>query len=161
MVTPAIICVDDQEDVLAAVRRDLQSFADALQVVTASSADEAWELAEDLDAAGYPVAVVVTDQVMPGGSGVDLLKRLRADGRFAAARMCLLTGQATHADTIEAINVAQVGHYIEKPWAGEQLANAVSSLFTQWLLEESGEDHLPFMSLIDQDLLRDHLHRLG
>ena len=127
MVTPAIICVDDQEDVLAAVRRDLERFADAVQLVTASSPDEAWDLAEDLDAAGHPLAVVVTDQVMPGGSGVDLLKRLHADPRFSPARTCLLTGQATHADTIEAINVAQVGHYIEKPWTGEQLANAVSS----------------------------------
>ena len=68
-----------------------------------------------------PLAVVVTDQVMPGGSGVDLLKRLHADIRFNAASTCLLTGQATHADTIEAINVAQVGRYVEKPWSGEQL----------------------------------------
>ena len=109
----------------------------------------------------HPLAVVVTDQVMPGGSGVDLLKRLHADARFSPARTCFLLGQATHADTIEAINVAQVGHYIEKPWTGEQLANAVSSLFTQWLLEESGEEYAPFMALIDQDLLRDHLHRRG
>ena len=70
MVTPAIICVDDQEDVLAAVRRDLEPFAELVQLVTASSADEAWDLAEDLDAAGHPLAVVVTDQVMPGAVGL-------------------------------------------------------------------------------------------
>lgn len=161
MISPAIICVDDQDDVLAAVRRDLDFLNQQLQLVTAASAAEAWELAEELDAHGHPLAVVVTDQVMPGGDGVDLLKRLQGDARFSAARTCLLTGQATHADTIEAINVAQVGRYIEKPWRGEQLRDAVVTLFTQWLLEESGEDHAPFMALLDQEILRRHLHRLG
>lgn len=161
MVSPAIICVDDQPDVLAAVRRDLEPLATLTQLLTASSADEAWELAEDSDASGYPVAVVVTDQVMPDGDGVSLLKRLQKDSRFRHARTCLLTGQATHADTIEAINVAQVGRYVEKPWQGERLREAVVALFTQWLLEESGEDYQPFMAILDQDLLREHLHRRG
>jgi response regulator RpfG family c-di-GMP phosphodiesterase len=65
--------------------------------------------------------VVVSGQVMPADSGVDLLKRLQADARFVKARTCSLTGQATHADTIEAINVAGIGHYIVKLWTGSQL----------------------------------------
>lgn len=161
MVHPAMICVDDQADVLAAVRRDLEPFTKYMQVLTATSADEAWALAEDADAAGHPIAVVITDQVMPGGDGVSLLKRMLKDARFSGARTCLLTGQATHADTIEAINVAQVARYIEKPWRGDQLRAAASALFTGWLLEVSGEDHQPFMSILDQNMLLQHLHRHG
>lgn len=161
MTQPALLCVDDQADVLAAVRRDLEPLNNYLQVVTAPSADEAWELAEDLDASGHPLAVVITDQVMPGGDGVELLKRFQNDARFATASTCMLTGQATHADTIEAINVAQVARYIEKPWTGEQLMAVAKFLFTKWLLEHSDEDYQGYMEVLDQDLLRTHLHRRG
>ncbi len=61
------------------------------------------------------IALIISDHVMPGKTGVELLTDVSKDGRFGFTRKVLLTGQATHTDTINAINSAGIDRYFEKP----------------------------------------------
>lgn len=88
-----IICVDDQREVLSAVLQDLEPLSRWINIEDCESADEALELMDDLDAQGEWVAVVISDHVMPGKSGVELLSEISADPRFIHTKKVLLTGQ--------------------------------------------------------------------
>ena len=103
-----IICVDDQREVLSAVLQDLEPLCFWLNIEDCESASEALELMDELDANGEYVALVISDHVMPEKTGVELLTEISADARFTYTKKVLLTGQATHSDTINAINSAGI-----------------------------------------------------
>ena len=153
-----IICVDDQREVLNALTEDLEMFESHLHIEECESADEAWEVIESVDSEGDFVALLITDQVMPKNSGVDLLKKLREDGRFDQTRTVLLTGQATHKDTIDAINTAHLDNYIEKPWNKNALHETIKVLITKFLLAK-GLDYQKYTQVIDQNTLFANLRK--
>lgn len=153
-----IICVDDQREVLNALTEDLETFESSLMIEECESVDEAWRVMESVDTEGDHVALVITDQVMPKNSGVDLLKRLSNDPRYENTRTILLTGLATHQDTIDAINSAHLDNYIEKPWKKESLHQIIRVLITKFILSK-GIDYNSYQSVIDQQTLFDHLRK--
>lgn len=156
-----ILCLEDQREVLNAIAEDLAEFDEIGIVEECESAEEAAALLDDIDSRGDYLAVVVSDHVMPGQTGVDFLTELKADGRFPRTRKILLTGLATHQDTIRAINQAAIDRYLEKPWTKAQLTQAVRELLTVFVLE-SGIDYEPIAGRLDQQVLFDHLrHRAG
>ncbi|MCC4797305.1 hypothetical protein BCT30_06440 [Enterovibrio norvegicus] len=143
-----IICVDDQREVLSAVLKDLAPLADIFHIEDCESADEALELIDELDAEGEHVALIISDHVMPGKTGVELLTEVSAGTRFSHTRKMLLTGQATHADTIEAINSACIDRYFEKPWKAELLCDAAKALVTQYIFD-LGIDYRDYQDALD------------
>ncbi len=155
-----ILCIDDQRDVLAAIQKDLAFFEPIADIHECESAPEAEELLEELYVNEAPVVLIICDHIMPDENGVDFLSRLKKDDRYASIRSILLTGLATHDDTIEAINRAQVSHYIEKPWDSAELLQQVKILLTGYLLER-GEDYHDYMEFLDQaTLLKELRHRV-
>ena len=108
---PTLVVVDDEPSVLDSVR-DL--FRKEFSVRTFESATEALEALGDL----VP-AVVLTDQRMPGMSGVEFLrhvKRIHPD-----ATRLMFTGYADIKAVIDAINEGHVFRYLGKPWEPEEL----------------------------------------
>ena len=72
MEKPEIICVDDEREVLAALKRDLAEFKDYCNLTYANPPKETQEVLEDLDAERQTeVALIVCDHIMPGKNGVD------------------------------------------------------------------------------------------
>ncbi len=157
METINIICVDDQPEVLDSVMRDLRPLTPHVRLEDATSVDECRELVEQIDAEGDHVALIISDQVMPGATGVELLRAIAADRRFAKTRKVLLTGQASHADTIEAINDGHIDNYVEKPWQPEKLLAVVKRLLTLYVLD-AGLETAPLMPVLDQPTLLRKLH---
>ena len=152
METINIICVDDQQEVLDSVMRDLRPLASHVRLEEASSVSDCMQLLEQIDDDGDHVALVISDQVMPGETGTELLGKIAADRRFAKTRKVLLTGQATHADTINAINDGHIDNYIEKPWQPEKLLSVVKRLLTLYVLD-AGLDHKDYMPVLDTTTL--------
>ena len=148
METLNIICVDDQQEVLDSVMRDLRPLTSHVRLEEASSVADCMQLIEQIDDDGDHVAIVISDQVMPEETGTELLGRITADRRFGKTRKVLLTGQATHADTINAINDGQIDNYIEKPWQPEKLLSVVKRLLTLYVLD-AGLDHTEYMPVLD------------
>ena len=152
METLNIICVDDQQEVLDSVMRDLRPLTSHVRLEEASSVADCMQLIEQIDDDGDHVAIVISDQVMPGETGTELLGKVASDRRFTKTRKVLLTGQATHADTINAINDGHIDNYIEKPWQPEKLLATVKRLLTLYVLD-AGLDHTEYMPVLDPTTL--------
>lgn len=147
-----VICVDDQREVLSAVLQDLESLSDWLNIEDCESAAEVLELMDELDAQGEHIAVLVSDHVMPGKTGVELLTEVSQDSRFVETKKILLTGQATHTDTINAINQAGIDQYFEKPWKAQILVEAIRTLTTEYIFDV-GLDYSDYHQHLDQNVV--------
>ncbi len=157
MTKPCIVCIDDQREVLAALERDLIVFKDHFTVIECETADEGEEVLAEIDAEGEAAAVIICDHVMPEKNGVDFLIEVNNDPRFRHTRKVLLTGLATHQDTITAINQAHINHYIEKPWEAEHLVAIIKAQITGYILE-TGLDYREFLPVLDQEVLYSTMH---
>src|SRR5256714_3095141 len=130
---PAIVVVDDEPAVLAAVARDLRDgFGERYRIVRAGSGEEALEVLRELVRRGEQTALLVADQRMPGLSGTDYLVRAREV--VPSAKRVLLTAYADTEAAIQAINQVALDYYLLKPWdpPEEQLFPVVEELLAGW-----------------------------
>lgn len=111
-----IMIVDDEPANLRLLER---LFRRDYNVVSASSGEEALRLLEQHD-----VALLITDQRMPGMTGIELLKHT-APLRPHMVRI-ILTGYTDVTSLVEAINCGQVYKYVTKPWDNDYLRLTVS-----------------------------------
>lgn len=153
-----ILCIEDQREVLNAVVNDLEVFETYFPIEECESVAEAMEVIEEIYDRGDYVGVIISDHVMPDKNGIDFLVELHQDDRFRITKKLLLTGLATHQDTINAINNAAVDRYIPKPWSKEHLQHYVRTLLTEFILE-SGIHYQPYLKILDQDTLYKKLRR--
>jgi two-component system, chemotaxis family, chemotaxis protein CheY len=153
-----IILVEDQREVLQAVSKDLEFFEDAFGIEECESAAEAWDIMKRIHKNGDHVAVVISDHVMPGKSGVDFLIEVENHPDFKGTRKVLLTALATHQDTIQAINKASIDHYVEKPWKSKELIELVKTMLTEFILSK-GIDYQPYLRYLNQELLFEKLRK--
>ena len=133
---PALLVVDDDPQVLAAVRRDLRSkYRDEYAVLSAESGQQALETIRELKARGDSLALIVSDQRMPGMLGNEVLAQSREV--YPLAGRVLLTAYADIDAAVRAINEAHVDHYLSKPWAPpeENLYPVVDDLLNAWKAE--------------------------
>lgn len=137
---PVLLIVDDDPQVLAAVRRDLRSrYRENYMVMGASSGDDALEAMRELKSRGDSLAMVICDQRMPGMMGSEVLAKSRAI--YPLARRVLLTAYSDIDAAVRAINEAHLDHYLSKPWdpPEERLFPAVDDLLDAWQAESLPE----------------------
>src|SRR5271165_2316779 len=130
---PAILAVDDEPAVLAAVARDLRvGFGEHYRVLRATSGEEALGILRELSARGEEVAMLIADQRMPGMPGTQYLVAARQI--VPAAKRVLLTAYADTEAAIAAINEVSLDYYLLKPWdpPEEQLYPVLEDLLTGW-----------------------------
>ncbi|MEA2159213.1 MAG: thioredoxin reductase [Solirubrobacteraceae bacterium] len=130
---PAIVAVDDEPAVLAAVSRDLRRhFGEHFRVLRATSGPEALELLKEVRRRGDQVALLIADQRMPGMPGTEYLVQARQ--LVPDAKRVLLTAYADTEAAIEAINSVGLDYYLLKPWdpPDEELFPVVEDLLTMW-----------------------------
>lgn len=147
-----IICVDDEREVLESVSRDLDYFSDMFNIEECESAFECLALLEELDAQQEYVALIISDHIMPEKSGVELLTEVAKDNRFIGTKKLLLTGLATQADTIQAINNAKLDNFLEKVWDPKELLQMVKELITEYIVEK-GIDYEEYIEKLDAPTL--------
>ena len=136
---PVILVVDDDPQVLAAVRRDLRSrYREQYTVVSAGSGREALVTARELKSRGDALAMLISDQRMPSMLGNELLAKSR--DIYPLARRVLLTAYSDIEAAVKAINEAHLDHYLSKPWdpPEEHLYPVIDDLLDAWQV-----DYLP------------------
>jgi thioredoxin reductase (NADPH) len=112
---PVIVVIDDDQQVLRAVERDLRGrFGSTYRIVAAESGDTALDVVRRLKLRGTAVALFLADQRMPGMTGVEFLAAAREI--YPDAKRILLTAYADTEVAIAAINTIQLDHYLLKPW---------------------------------------------
>lgn len=133
---PVLLVVDDDPQVLAAVRRDLRArYRENYTVVAASSGEIALDTMRELKTRGDALAVIISDQRMPGIHGTQLLAQSR--DIYPLARRVLLTAYSDIDAAIKAINEAHLDHYLAKPWdpPEERLYPVIDDLLDNWQAE--------------------------
>ncbi|MDK3023894.1 response regulator [Cupriavidus taiwanensis] len=105
---PAILFVDDEATAVKYFQRAIGALA---PVVTGGSVEEGKAL---LDAHADSLAVLVSDQRMPGEYGNELLRYARE--RYPHIVRILTTAYSELDQTVEAVNQGQIHRYIKKPW---------------------------------------------
>ncbi|HEX5617605.1 MAG TPA: FAD-dependent oxidoreductase [Solirubrobacteraceae bacterium] len=161
---PAIVAVDDEPAVLAAVARDLRrGFGERYRILRAGSGAEALELLAEVRRRGDQVALLIADQRMPGMPGTEYLVQART--LVPDAKRVLLTAYADTEAAIAAINDVALDYYLLKPWdpPEEQLFPVVEDLLTTWesgaALEAGGVRVIGHRFSRDSHDLRDFLAR--
>ena len=137
---PVLLAVDDDPQVLAAVRRDLRSrYRNSYTVLSAESGAEALATAKELKSRGDALAMLISDQRMPGMLGVEVLARSREV--YPLARRVLLTAYSDIEAAVRAINEAHLDHYLSKPWnpPEERLFPVIDDLLDAWQAESLPE----------------------
>ena len=133
MARPILLAVDDDVNVLEAVVQDLRrEYGAGYRVMRAASGKAALDTLAQLKARQEPVALLVSDQRMPGMTGVDFLERSREI--YPEARRVLLTAYADTEAAIQAINSARIHYYLNKPWdpPEEKLYPVLTDLLEDW-----------------------------
>ena len=133
MKLPFIIIVDDDEQVLRAIQRDIRNkYRDEYRVSATDSANEAIELIKELKLKNETVALFISDQRMPEMEGITFLAKTKEI--YPEAKLVLLTAYSDIDAAIRAINNLKLDHYLLKPWnpPDEKLYPIVDDLLDDW-----------------------------
>ncbi|MEZ5271880.1 MAG: response regulator transcription factor [Ilumatobacteraceae bacterium] len=114
---PLVLVVDDEATIRDVVRRYLE--ADGLQVLEAPDGDTALAMVVE-----HRPDVVVLDVMMPGTDGIDVLRRIRADGD---TYVIMLTARAEEVDRVIGLSVG-ADDYVTKPFSARELALRVKAM---------------------------------
>jgi CheY-like chemotaxis protein len=124
-----VLLVDDEPAVLDSLRRSLRRESFVLHVACDASA--AMDVMQDRD-----IDVVVTDDGMPGVSGVEFVSQIRT--LYPRTERIMLTGQATVPRMLKAVNEGAVFRFLTKPCPHEMLVQAVHQALDHRLLLDGG-----------------------
>lgn len=129
-----ILCIDDEEIILQALEEQLVNiFGDEYEIETSDSGEDAIEFFKELKEEGIHVPVVISDYIMPGMKGDEVLKEIH--NLSPGSLKILLTGHADIDGISNAINNAKLYRYIAKPWDKDDLVLTVREAIKSFLQE--------------------------
>ncbi|WP_028581877.1 GGDEF domain-containing response regulator [Desulfogranum japonicum] len=139
----AILCVDDEPIVTESLRTlFLQELKNVTIIEVAHSADEAMEVIEEFIEDRIEVLVVISDYIMPGTKGDELLAQIHAV--LPKTKKIMLTGQSDIKGIRHAINKARLYRFLEKPWMNDDMVLTISGAITSYrqevLLEQQNQE---------------------
>lgn len=149
-----ILYVDDEEKSLKYFR---ETYGSKFSILTASSAEEGFRLLQEHQ---DRIAVLMTDQRMPGEKGIQLLERARQ----AAPRIIrvLVTAYSDLETAVDSINTGAIYKYVTKPW-DVPLLGATLQRALEFFIVQSERDHLlrEKMSTLYNIMMTDRVLSLG
>lgn len=120
-----ILCVDDDENILAAYQRQLRK---QFQIETALGPETGLQMISSSE----PFAVVISDLRMPGMDGIEFLSRVKQITPDSVRIM--LTGNADLQTAMEAVNRGNIFRFLTKPCSNEMLAQTLQAGLQQYHL---------------------------
>jgi response regulator RpfG family c-di-GMP phosphodiesterase len=128
---PIVLFVDDEENILRALQR--LTMDEEFDTEIANSGDAALRKLATLQ----DVALIVSDQRMPGMNGAEFLQQSRQLAPDAI-RM-LLTGYSDISAAADAINKGGASRYLNKPWQDEELLQTLRGAVETWRLSSENK----------------------
>jgi CheY-like chemotaxis protein len=127
--TMMILIVDDSLSDIELTTIALEATGQQISVCSATDGESALAMLRN----GHELpALILLDMKMPGMSGTEVLRELRADGRFRDLPIVVVTSSCLESDRTEAI-AAGASDYIQKPLALDQFSKALESILHRWL----------------------------
>jgi len=128
----AIVCVDDDVIILMSLRGEIvRRFGERFLVETTMSAKEALDSIDDLYGRGIHVILIMTDWLMPGMKGDELVATVK--GRHPGIKCILISGQVDKKAIVDSGMGGLIDDFVAKPWRSDQLMASVLRC-----VEESG-----------------------
>ncbi len=126
MSKPVILCVDDEKVILHSLKTQLKAaFGDTYIYEIAEDGNDALELINELNQDETTIILIVSDWLMPGMKGDELL--IRVHEQFPRVIKILLTGQADPQAIIRAQEQANLHCCLSKPWSEAELLATIKS----------------------------------
>lgn len=114
-----ILVADDEGAIRLLLRVTLGT--DQYEILEACDGDEAWSLIQQ-----HRPVVALLDVAMPGKTGLDLARAIKANPETAGTRVIMLTSKSQQAD-VEAGLAAGADFYLTKPFSPHELLQAIES----------------------------------
>ena len=122
-----ILIVDDMSTMRKIIKNMLVKMG-CDNITQADDGKPAWALLEQAHTEGAPFEFVVSDWNMPGLSGLDLLKQIRADQRFVKLPFLMVAAEAEQANVVIAVK-AGVSNFVVKPFSIALLKEKIEKIF--------------------------------
>lgn len=122
---PYILCVDDDNTILMSLKAQLKyCLGSAFNYEIAESAEEAWEVINELEESGEHLAVIISDCLMPQMKGDEFL--IGVHEKHPNIVKLMLTGHADDETLISRLKThANLAACLTKPWKKDELANII------------------------------------
>src|SRR5437588_12298860 len=149
----SLLVVDDEPYILTTLAALLSP---DFNVFTADSGESAQRIFAE-----QSIDLILTDQKMPGMSGVQLLEWVREQHPWTVR--LLMTGFAELEDAVEAINRGKVYRYLFKPWRADELVQILREASRTYKLERENEELLRALRELNLELeqrVQDRTHKL-
>ncbi|MEY2687768.1 MAG: hypothetical protein RL375_1966 [Pseudomonadota bacterium] len=148
-----LLLVDDEDNIVAALKRLLRR--DGYHIVTACSAAEGLQRLTE-----HEVDVIVSDQRMPGMTGVEFLHR--AKELYPSTVRIVLSGYTELQSIIDAVNEGAIYKFLTKPWDDQLLRVHIAEAFKQKELADENRRLARQVETANADLatLNERLERL-
>ena len=121
--TIKVLIVDDMMTMRKLVSKTCKEIG-FQNLVEAADGIQAWEAIQN---SSPPIGLVISDWNMPNCSGLDLVKRIRADSRFKNTPFIMVTAEAEQHQVLEAIK-SGVDNYVVKPFGKDQLVEKLEAV---------------------------------
>lgn len=118
------LVTDDYESMRIMIADHLKQMG-ATKILFAKSGNEALEMIKANHGGPNQIEFLLTDLVMENGTGIELVKGVRADGRFKTLPALMITSKSEVSLVLEAVK-AGVNSYIVKPWQIDDLAKKIA-----------------------------------
>lgn len=138
----SLLIIDDELEITKALTRQ---FRNKYNVFSTTSAEEGLAIMEK-----ESVQVVLSDQRMPGMSGVEFFARIKH--KYPDALRLLLTGYTDIEAVVNAINEGQVFRYVTKPWNPVELESIIREAFEKYELITNNKKLIHRLNEANQNL---------
>jgi two-component system cell cycle sensor histidine kinase PleC len=136
-----VLVVDDEPQILTAITDLLE---DEFQVWTAHDGPSALEILKDTE-----MAVILSDQRMPGMSGAEFLGQARV---LSDATRVLVTGYSDLEALVSAVNLGQIHAYLSKPWNPLELRVVVRTAADRWRLDRTLQQERTLLNALMENI---------
>lgn len=141
-----ILCVDDDLSTLTMISRSLERAFPEDEILSAPSGEEALEHLRKAEA-----EILITDLMMPGISGMDLLEQAKRE--CPDIEVIMITAYSSVASAVEATRKG-ARDYLPKPISVELLAEKVENLRELLISRREIEDYRYALRVIEEDVSR-------
>ena len=121
-----VLVVDDMMTMRKIVAKTCKELG-FTDIIEAADGALAWEA---LSSSTTPVGLIISDWNMPNCSGLDLLKRVRADGRYKSLPFVLVTAESEGHQVAEALK-SGVDNYVVKPFTAQTLQKKLEDTYVK------------------------------
>jgi DNA-binding NtrC family response regulator len=130
MTNPQILIVDDEENILHALKRLFRK--ENYQIFTATSAEEGLKIMDQQD-----VDLIISDLKMPGTNGVEFFAQTKE--KKPEALRIMLTGHADLKSVLDAIDKGEIYRFLLKPWDDDEFKLSIKQALEFYYLQRENE----------------------